>query len=52
MALSSSLSGFGAFDRKVFFGRADKGGISDSLLDRSEELEEESRDLRPVFDVW
>lgn len=49
MLLSSSLSGFGAFDRKEFFGCA--GELDVLETDRSEEFEEVSSDLRPAFDV-
>lgn len=51
--LSSNFNGFGAFDRNEFFGRT--GGrwhIRGFLeIDRSEELEEVSRDLKPALDV-
>lgn len=50
---SSNFSGVGAFDRKEVFGCAGEPGDFCVVLkvDRSEELEEVSRDLRPTFDV-
>lgn len=50
---SSSFSGFGAFDRKVFFGGTGESGVFCVAweTDRSEEFEEVSSDLRPAFDV-
>ena len=50
---SSNFSGFGAFDRKVLFGRIGEPWDSGKLFesDRSEGSEEVSRDLRPVLDV-
>jgi len=50
---SSNFSGFGAFDRKEFFrdiGEPERFGEV-SEIDRSEEFEEVSSDLRPAIDV-
>lgn len=49
---SSNLSGFGAFNRKEFFGRTgEPGSFGEFEVDRIEELEEVSSDLKPAIDV-